>query len=107
MLDFSNTALDNMLSFYWFTHRGGVRYWLIGTQTYSTRSIDTIDLYKVSGTGFGADFDSGEISQQQWGTIRFASCSSGSAAWSHDGSLGSGAFDLSRIALELDGVACD
>lgn len=110
VLDFSNSMLGNMLSVYWFTHRDGVPYWLIGTQAYSPGTNEiTVDLYEVSGTGFGADFDSGEISQQQWGTItlEFASCSSGNAAWSHDGSLGSGELDLSRIALELDGVVCD
>ena len=110
VLDFSNTTIGNMLSLYWFTHRDGVPYWLIGTRNYSPGDKEiTIDLFEVSGTGFGADFDSDEISQNEWGsiTLSFDSCSSGSASWSHNGSLGSGTFDLSRIAISLDGVACD
>jgi hypothetical protein len=110
VLDFSSTTLGNVLSIYWFTHRDGEPYWLIGTTSYSPGSREiAIDLYEVSGTGFGADFDADEISQTQWGsiTLAFDSCSSGSASWSHNGSLGSGQFDLSRIALELDGVACN
>lgn len=110
VLEFASASSGNSATVYWFTHRDGEPYWLIGNAGYTpgTEAI-TVDLVEVSGANFGADFDPDDVQSEPWGAIslEFDSCTSGYASWEHNGSLGSGDFDLERITASLAGIDCE
>jgi hypothetical protein len=111
VLEFASTSSGAVATAYWFTHREGQPYWLIGSTGYTPgdESI-TFDLLEVSGANFGPEFDPDDVQAENWGalSIEFDSCTSGFATWEkQDGSL-SGEFELSRIAAGLaNGVSCE
>ncbi|MDR9453994.1 MAG: VCBS repeat-containing protein [Wenzhouxiangella sp.] len=72
-----------------------------------------LDMFEVSGTGFGTDFDGDELVQKPRGELSFVfeGCNSAVASWSPES--GSVELDtdtleykLQRIALGLEGVKC-
>ncbi len=107
-IDFSQNVSGPVATIYWFTHKGGKPYWLIGTSTYNSGQKEiTFDLLEVSGTGFGIYFDPDELGSEVIGAIslEFDSCNSGVAAWEmNDGETGM--FELLRIAGQVHGAPC-
>ena len=104
---------------FWFTHLDGGPYWLIGSLEFEPRIFDQSGLLEftmleVSGTGFGDDFEPDELDQLQRGTLSlvFDSCNRAFATWAPDQAserLGKDTieYQLQRITLGLDGVACE
>jgi hypothetical protein len=107
-LEFGENVNGPVATIYWFTHRDGVPYWLIGSTPYEQGQTEiSFNLLEVSGTGFGAAFDSDEIGVQQAGilSLEYSSCQSGFAAWEMtDGE--SGTFELERVTAGLHQVDC-
>lgn len=107
-LEFGENINGPVATIYWFTHREKEPYWLIGTAQYQGGQTEiTFDLLEVSGTGFGANFDSDEIELHEAGilSLEFRSCQSGFAAWeTNDGETGT--FELERITAGLHRVDC-
>lgn len=107
-LEFGENINGPVATIYWFTHRDGVPYWLIGSALYEQGQTEvTFGLLEVSGTGFGAAFDPSEIGIEEVGTLslEFSSCQSGFAAWEMaDGETGT--FELQRITSGLHEVDC-
>lgn len=107
-LDFGENPSGPIATVYWFTHRDGVPYWLIGTTEYDPgQTTITFELLEVSGTGFGGMFDPDEIGLESAGalSLEFDSCDTGVAAWEmDDGETGS--FDLIRITGGVHGAPC-
>lgn len=104
---------------FWFTHLDGGPYWLIGSLEFEPRIFDQSGLLEftmleVSGTSFGDDFEPDELDQLQRGTLSFVfdSCNRAFATWAPDQAserLGNDTieYQLQRITLGLDGVACE
>ena len=98
-LEFGENVNGPVVTIYWFTHRDGVPYWLIGSAAYDSGQTQvTFGLVEVDGTGFGSQFDPNEITLEEVGSLslEFDSCLSGFAAWQLDDGE-SGSFDLERI----------
>lgn len=108
VFEFGENPDSPVATTYWFTHRNGRPYWLIGIANYvNSQEVLDVELLEVSSTGFGTDFSPEEIQTSVWGnaSFRFLSCNEGAAAWT--GLEGSeGGFDLRRISLGLDGAEC-
>jgi len=118
VLDFSKNLSGPVATVYWFTHRNGKPYWLIGTTEYDSdefyaSGLLKFDLFEVSGTGFGDEFDANELRQTLRGSISFLfnGCDHAVASWEAENSSDffespTLAYDLERITLGLDGVPC-
>lgn len=107
-LEFGENINGPVATIYWFTHRENEPYWLIGSEPYEDGQTGiTFNLLEVSGTGFGANFNSEEIEFQEAGvlSLEFSSCMSGFAAWeTSDDETGS--FELKRISAGLHRGSC-
>ena len=118
VLEFSEVPSGSVATVYWFTHRNGKAYWLIGSTEYAPNVFDEVgllefDMLEVSGTGFGTNFDADELIQKPRGELSFVfeGCNSAVASWSPEsGSVELGTdtleYKLQRIALGLEGVEC-
>lgn len=109
VLEFGENPDGLVAVLYWFTHREGVPYWLIGIAPYERgQTTITFDLLEFAGTGFGAEFDSDEVEASDFGgiSLEFDSCTTGVAAWE---TLGGevGSFNLRRITSGLHGADCE
>lgn len=110
VLEFAVTNSGPVATIYWFTHFDDRQFWLIGTEPYAEGDTSiSFELLEVSGTGFGANFDPDEVVVDAWGTLdlSFEDCTNATANWESAFGLGTGTFDLTRIAQTLDGVACE
>lgn len=109
ILEFSENPSGYVAVLFWFTHRDGVPYWLLGSTAYELGQADlTFDLLEFSGTGFGSDFNADQLNVADIGAIslEFDTCSTGVASWeTKEGE--SGSFNLERITAGLHGVACE
>lgn len=98
-----------ILSAFWFTHKQGKPYWLLGTAEYAAGSSElSVDLFEFSGTGFGTEFVSSDVEPSVQGSItfRFTGCDQGLAVWEISDNQSTGLFDLSRITQKLDDIDC-
>ena len=108
VLEFGQNPDSAVATVYWFTHRDGVPYWLIGIAPYGDdEPLLDVELLEVSGTGFGQDFDADAIDIEAVGraAFSFTRCTAGLAIWDKQPGQ-SGSFDLRRITRGLDGAAC-
>lgn len=108
VFEFGENPDSPVATTYWFTHRDGKPFWLIGIANYAEgQEVLNTELLEVSGTSFGADFDPDEIQTSVWGgaSFNFLTCDDGAAAWTGPNDS-EGGFDLRRITLGLDGAEC-
>lgn len=119
VFEFAEVPSGKMATVYWFTHKDGAPYWLIGSTSYDSEDFDDLgtlefELFEVSGTGFGRNFDAGELTRKSRGTIGFVfeDCARAIASWSAE--TGSDyletdtlTYELQRITLGLDAQPCD
>lgn len=119
VLELSNIPSGTVATIYWFTHRNGEPYWLIGSTSYDPMMFDKdgmllFDMFEVAGTGFGDNFVSEDLSREIKGVIgfEFDGCNAAEAVWTplSGSDLGSGSdglhFKLERITQTLDGISC-
>jgi hypothetical protein len=108
VFEFGRNPDSAVSTVYWFTHREGKPYWLLGSGKYvPEQQLLNFELLSVSGTGFGESFDPNEVNISTWGeaSFGFEACNEGSAVWSNEqGEMGE--FDLRRITSALDGAPC-
>lgn len=108
VVEFGQNPDSPVATAYWFTHRDGAPYWLIGISPYvGDEPLLDFELLEVSGTGFGADFDPEGYTIETWGEISFGfiDCNEGLAVWG-DQEGNTGVYSLQRITLGLDDVEC-
>lgn len=118
VFEFGKTASSTIATVYWFTHKDGQPFWLIGAREYDPELFDEVgllefDLLEVSGTGFGTEFVPDDIAQTPKGSIGFVfeDCDRVLATYSppqNDAGLGTESieYQLERITLGLTGVPC-
>lgn len=108
VVEFGQNPDSPVATAYWFTHRDGAPYWLIGISPYvGDEPLLDFELLEVSGTGFGTDFDPDGYTIETWGEISFGfiDCNEGLAVWG-DQEGNTGVYSLQRITLGLEGVGC-
>lgn len=108
VFEFGRNVNGATSTLYWFTHRAGKPYWLIGNTGYTVNQNSVeFELLEVSGTGFGNDFNSSDVIVEPWGEISldFDACDRGTGVWAN-GLDESGSYDLRRITSALDGAPC-
>ena len=108
VFEFGRNPDTSVATVYWFTHRNGAPYWLMGTASYlGDEQLLDFELLEISGTGFGADFDPEGYTIEPWGEISFGftTCKEGLAVWGNEEGT-TGVYGLKRITLGLDGITC-
>ena len=108
VLEISEAGEDLVLVAYWFTHREGAPFWVIGTSVFERGTTKvSVNLSEYFGTGFGPDFNREDVSNVEFGVLdlEFFSCSEAEAGWQTNTGE-SGSFNLRRITEGLEGVSC-
>jgi len=93
---------------FWFTYdSNGNQVWLIGNDSIQGNRLE-LDMVRPTGARFGADFNSGDVQLQPFGTVTltFDGCNSGTVQWqSNDAQFGSGSMPIERLTASA-GVSC-
>lgn len=107
VFEFGKTDSTNMATVYWFTHRNGSPYWMIGTAPYQGDDSMTVELLEVSGTGFGEQFLSDDLMIENQGEAKFifSDCDKASVEWAGPSSE-SGSLSIERITPNLQDAPC-
>jgi hypothetical protein len=93
------------------TAQVGTQYWVTGAGVPQAAVLE-IDAYSTTGTGFGDDFDSGQLATRRWGTLRlaFTGCDRATFGWRSSApdsaGFGDGGYALERLAPTLASALC-
>jgi hypothetical protein len=100
---------DGRAQVYWFTYdANGDQAWMLGVSATSGERIDVPDLYRATGTRFGAAFDRNQVQLSPWGRLelRLTGCMSGTLQYTSTAS-GSGNGSLAPVRLtQPAGAVC-
>jgi hypothetical protein len=93
----------------WYAYLNGQQVWLLGSQPVPSNStLITVPVQISNGTGFGANFVSGNVNRTNWGslTFNFSSCNTGTMQYNSNLSeYGSGVLTLTRLT-NTQGLVC-
>lgn len=94
----------------WFTYRNGQQMWLVGSAdlTPGETTVNDIPLTLANGTGFGPDFDPGEVVRTPWGTLTlsYTDCNNATVSYTSTTGDGSGTIALQRLGQGLTDRSC-
>jgi hypothetical protein len=102
---------DGRAQVYWFTYdANGDQAWMLGVSATSGDRIDVPDLYRATGTRFGAAFDRNQVQLSPWGRLdlRLTGCLSGTLQYTAvAGGFGSGSLAPVRLTQPAGAVCLE
>ena len=90
----------------------GSQYWIVGVAQRQGDVWVADAAFSATGTGFGAAFQTDQLSNRRWGELRlrFTDCDRAEFSWRSEGDdsagFGNGAYELQRLAANPAGAAC-